>query len=99
MIACSDGAAPKAMIEANSVCASVRPSRSKTTVTRSPISLKIGEREERMSTVAISRETATTRRCSTEARMGSAVWDTGRLEDVDAERDLETASPPPGVTM
>ena len=73
MIACSDGAAPNAMIDANSVCASVRPERSNTTVTRSPISLKIGERDERMRTVAISCDTATTRRCSTEARMGSAV--------------------------
>ena len=54
-----------------------RPERSNTTVTRSPISLKIGERDERMRTVAISCDTATTRRCSTEARMGSAVWDTG----------------------
>ena len=72
MIARRDGAAPKAMIEANSVCARVRPSRSKMTVTKSPISLKIGEREERISTVAISRETATTRRCSTDARIGSA---------------------------
>src|ERR1700761_7466196 len=71
MIARSEGAAPKAMIEANSVCARVRPSRSKMTVTKSPISLKIGERELRMRTVAISRETATTRRCSTEARIGS----------------------------
>jgi hypothetical protein len=71
MIARSDGPAPNAMIDANSVCASVRPDRSKTTVTRSPTSLKIGERDERMSTVAISRDTATTRRCSTDARMGS----------------------------
>ena len=73
MIACSDGPAPNAMIDANSVCASVRPARSNTTVTRSPISLKIGERDERMSTVAISCDMASTRRCSTEARMGSAV--------------------------
>src|ERR1700742_1482115 len=71
IIARSEGAAPKAMIEANSVCARVRPSRSKITVTKSPISLKIGERELRIRTVAISRETATTRRCSTEARIGS----------------------------
>jgi hypothetical protein len=42
------------MIDAYSVCASVRPPRSKITVTRSPISLKIGEREERINTVAIS---------------------------------------------
>ena len=42
------------MIDAYSVWASVRPDRSKTTVTRSPISLKIGERDERISTVAIS---------------------------------------------
>jgi hypothetical protein len=42
------------MIDAYSVCASVRPPRSKITVTRSPISLRIGEREERINTVAIS---------------------------------------------
>ncbi len=61
------------MIEAYSVWASVRPSASKTTVTRSPISLKIGERDERISTVAISCVIAWTRRCRTEARIGSAV--------------------------
>ena len=71
MMCCSGGWAPFAMIEAYSVWASVRPSRSKITVTRSPISLKIGERDDRISTVAISREIACTRRCSTEARMGS----------------------------
>src|SRR3954452_15565747 len=71
MIWASGGWAPLAMIEAYSVCARVRPSRSKRTVTRSPISLKIGEREERISTVAISWVIAWTRRCRTEARIGS----------------------------
>ena len=67
----SGGPAPFAMIEAYSVCASVRPSASKTTVTRSPISLKIGERDERIRTVAISCVIACTRRCRTAARMRS----------------------------
>ena len=53
-VRCSGGWAPFAMIDAYSVWASVRPARSKTTVTRSPISLKIGDRDERISTVAIS---------------------------------------------
>ena len=68
----SGGCAPFAMIDAYSVCASVRPWRSKTTVTRSPISLKIGERDERISTVAISFVIASTRRWRTDARTGSA---------------------------
>ena len=65
------GPAPFAMIEAYSVWASVRPSASNTTVTRSPISLKIGERDERIRTVAISCVIACTRRCRTAARMRS----------------------------
>src|SRR4051812_47309935 len=85
----SGGPAPLAMIEAYSVCASVRPRRANTTVTRSPISLKIGERDERISTVAISLVIACTRRCRTEARIGSAASAISQpLDHVQAERVL-----------
>ena len=93
MIRCSGGWAPLAMIDAYSVWPSVRPLRSKMTVTRSPISLKIGERDERISTAAISREIACTRRCRTAARMGSALGMVGQ-----SSLSLATRWPP-GVSV
>src|SRR3954463_11312536 len=81
MIWASGGWAPLAMIEAYSVCARVRPSRSERTGTKAPIPLKIGEREERISTVAISWVIAWTRRCRTEARIGSTEAGVGGLAE------------------